>query len=439
MRRHCGVLPGARVLVACSGGSDSVALARLASATRKDLSLASVGLAHLDHGLRADSPADAELVARLGAALDLPTHVERREIQCHGGTGPEKAARRARYAFLGEVAREHSYDVVATAHTMDDQAETVILRILRGTGLTGLRGIPFRRPVSAGIDVVRPLLLLRRRWLRSQLESSGTPWHDDPTNVDGNVRARVRNEALPLLAEISGRDPVPLLSRLAHNARAEPESLAVAHRFVDVRDGGVELRTGYERLSAGALTRALGEVAGGFRDGHPLSRIEAARLMRRMTGEGAQEDVPGLTIVPGPFGARAVPAGHGRPPAEAVPLPVPGSARVPWADLVVTTHVDRELHRAPGDAEFVDGDALVGGLTVRIAAPGERFVPLGGDAPRRIRSLLARNGVPSVARAHYPVVADENGPVVLPGITLARRVRVTESTRERIAIGTRAR
>lgn len=200
-----------------------MALTHLVSRSAKRLAVVSVAMAHLDHALRPNSGEDAAFVTELGARLGLPVISERRPVRVRRGESPEAAARRVRYAFLVRAAKRCDATVVLTAHHMDDQAETVLLRILRGTGPAGLAAIPASRPIEtkSRIRLVRPLLPFRRERLREWLTRWKLPWREDPTNVSGNVRSRLRNFALPILAECSGRDPVPLLARLADHAALE--------------------------------------------------------------------------------------------------------------------------------------------------------------------------------------------------------------------------
>jgi tRNA(Ile)-lysidine synthase len=223
VRRTGLLLPGARVLVACSGGADSVALTLLVARSARRLRLAAVVVAHLDHGLRADSRADAAFVEALAKRLELPVVSERHAVRRARGESPEAAARRIRYAFLERAAKSVRADVVVTAHHMDDQAETVLLRMLRGTGPRGLAAIRPTRTLRRGsnIALVRPLLPFRRDRLREWLRRWSETWREDPTNESGNVRSRLRNRAMPVLEECCGRDPVPLLARLAENARTD--------------------------------------------------------------------------------------------------------------------------------------------------------------------------------------------------------------------------
>ena len=151
---------GSRVMAAVSGGPDSVALLHALLKIRAALRL-SLRIVHLDHGLRPDSAQDADFVRALGTRWRVPTTIERREVSttcAREGWSLEDGARRVRYQVLLETARRYSADFIATAHTADDQAETVLMRFIRGAGLMGLGGIPIKRPLAPGVWVVRPLL-----------------------------------------------------------------------------------------------------------------------------------------------------------------------------------------------------------------------------------------------------------------------------------------
>jgi tRNA(Ile)-lysidine synthase len=195
--RALGVADDAAIVLAVSGGPDSMALlhgaARLVSsgAVRWHLTVA-----HLDHGLRADSTDDATFVADAVAALDLPLAVRRTDVGAQAraeGRSIEEAGREARYRFLDEVASDGA--LIATAHTLDDAAETVLLNLVRGSGLAGAAGIPARRG-----RVIRPLLGARRATLRALLDGAGLEYRLDPSNEDpAFLRNRVRVELVPVL------------------------------------------------------------------------------------------------------------------------------------------------------------------------------------------------------------------------------------------------
>jgi tRNA(Ile)-lysidine synthase len=199
-----------------SGGADSLALLALATAAGCE-----VTAWHVDHGLRDDSDADGDVVAdvaaRYGAAV---RHVR---VDVDPGANLEDRARRARFAALPEG--------VHTGHTADDQAETVLLALLRGAGLDGLAGM------SAGVRVRHPILALRRTDTVALCAEEGLAPVSDPTNTDPTIkRNRIRHELLPLANDIAGRDVVPLLARTAALARADAELLTTVAAAVDPTD-----------------------------------------------------------------------------------------------------------------------------------------------------------------------------------------------------------
>jgi tRNA(Ile)-lysidine synthase len=217
------------LVVAVSGGADSVALLRAVRAGRTKTGLARpLIVAHFNHGLRGpESDADARFVEQLTDRLRKPGAAEPRFVGTREDVAAaarrdrdnlESTARRLRYAWLAEVAKEEGCPWVATGHTADDQAETVLQRLIRGTGPTGLRGIRARRALTPEVEVIRPLLGVRRAELRAYLAEIGQPFREDASNDDpGFSRNRIRQELLPLL-ETYNPAVTEALNRLAAQA-----------------------------------------------------------------------------------------------------------------------------------------------------------------------------------------------------------------------------
>lgn len=217
----------APVVVACSGGADSLGLLVLAAAA----GLEPVAV-HVDHCLRDDSGADAEIVA--AAARSLGVRWRTVTVAVEAGGNLEARARDIRYGALDEASREIGADAILVAHTADDQAETVLLNLLRGSGSAGLAGMARRRG-----QLVRPLLHVRRADLRALVERRGLTIAEDPTNADRRWRrAWIRHDVLPMLERGAARDLVPILVRQAEVLRAESELLD------RMGDDLVELATG---------------------------------------------------------------------------------------------------------------------------------------------------------------------------------------------------
>jgi tRNA(Ile)-lysidine synthase len=218
----------ASLVIAISGGPDSMALmhaaARLLEIGARNWRLM---VAHLDHGLRAESAEDATFVTDAADALGLRWELRRTDVPALAraeGRSLEDAGREARYRFLEEAATDGA--LIATAHTADDAAETVLLNLLRGSGLSGARGIPARRG-----RIVRPLLVQRRATLRSLLDAAGIAFLRDPSNEDpAYLRNRVRGELLPLLEELrpGAVDRIGQFARLAADDDALLDELAAA-------------------------------------------------------------------------------------------------------------------------------------------------------------------------------------------------------------------
>jgi tRNA(Ile)-lysidine synthase len=293
-----GIPADASIVLAVSGGPDSIALLRgAARLVETDARRWRLTVAHLDHALRPDSAGDAAFVADAAEALGLRFDSMRIDVTALArdeGRSLEDAAREARYRFLEDVAPAGA--LIATAHTADDAAETVVLNLLRGSGLAGVRGIPARRG-----RIVRPLLEARRDELREQLDAGGMAYRLDPSNDDpGFLRNRVRQEVLPLLESIrpgaAGR--IGRFSRLAADDEAVLDELARAELARRTVDGEIDwhdpplpaIGRRVLRLAAGEPApsaeriEALLEAAGGDRGGVTIElgggRVASVRMRR---------------------------------------------------------------------------------------------------------------------------------------------------------------
>ncbi len=261
---------GVRVLLACSGGPDSVALAalldRLARADGFELILA-----HVNHGTRPSADQDECVVLSVAARLGRPVRIAR----LPAGPADEASLRGARYAALAGLAAELGAAAVVTAHTAEDQTETVLLALFRGTGLRGLAGMPVRRPLAGGLELVRPLLRVTHAELATELRRSGLPYALDPTNASARYR---RNALRPPLAAL--RAEFPGLDR------------AVARCAAIVRDD----LAGSDRARARHALRARLRARDALRD-VTFARVEAALDARRRTGPMQQTLPPGIERV----------------------------------------------------------------------------------------------------------------------------------------------
>jgi tRNA(Ile)-lysidine synthase len=301
IRRHTLLPPGSRVLVGLSGGSDSVALTRLLLDLAAHGEFTVAGVAHLNHGLRASAARDESFCREFAQRLGLPLVVESAAVRDYAAAESlsiEDAARRLRYAFLERAATGMGADRIAVGHTQDDQAETFLLKLMRGAGLRGLGGIYPQRGA-----VIRPLLDVTHDELRAYLRSRAETWVEDETNDDlENPRNRIRHRVLPELdraAEGSTRGAISRAAALIRedgqwlDALGEERFLTLAHPT----EAGLELdvRTLAETpppLLRRVLLRAM-RAAGGTRE-IGLEHVEAVAALLN-AGQGGV-DVPGTRV-----------------------------------------------------------------------------------------------------------------------------------------------
>ncbi len=402
---------GAAVLVAASGGPDSTALLYLVAEARPDLR---VSAGHVRHGLR-DDAVDAQIAAGHAAALGC-AYLERRvTVDSQAPAGLEAAARDARYEALADMAAAVGASYVLVGHTSDDQAETVLLNIARGSGLPGLGGMREARALREGLTVVRPLLALERDVVRAICAERGLRVACDPTNADvTRRRARGRHETLPLLAQLTGHPEgtaglVRALNRLAAHAREDADAL---DRLADVEAARLVVAWGHARaVRIGALhglPRALGSrvvrrmLADVRTDGKGTQGLDAEsvyRVLALRSGE-ALHVTGGTWVTAGGGWLGAVPAG--RADLCERPLAVPGPTPIPELGAVVVVGAAAEGAPdplcPPGMRARACGTVpALAGLVVRSWRPGDRVAgsstgPLAG-VPRALRGLI-----PVVAR-----------------------------------------
>lgn len=448
--RRRGLCPeGARVVAAVSGGSDSVGLAHLLAELSAAGALQLVGVAHVNHRLRgADSDRDAEFCARVAADCRVPLDVETcevAELAARPGRSLEEAAREARYACLERARQRLGADVVAVGHTRDDQAETVLMRLVRGSGARGLGAILPRRG-----QVIRPLLDLRRADLAAYLERTGRTWVVDGTNQDrGRARNRLRHDVLPPLVAAEGDAVVDALARAADIARADEALLsdlttAAVERVV--RRAGPPLCLDAAALAAEPLAlrrrvvqRLLQDVAG---------RAPSFAAVESVVGllEGGRPgglDLPGGRVeLSAAAGVLLIRAGRGsdRPPgftAWQYRLPVPGEVAVREAGGTVRATLDTTAAARGADPRraVLDGAAVGPVLVVRAWRPGDRMRLPDGSGRKKVQDLFVDRKVPRAERHAVPLVTAADGRVIwVAGHAVAGGFRPTGATKSVVVL-----
>jgi tRNA(Ile)-lysidine synthase len=444
LARHGMIRAGETVLVAVSGGADSVvllhALHRLAPSCGIRLAVG-----HLDHGLRGEAgAADAAFVRELAGTLGLPAvvkHLPPGAVAARGRSLQE-AARAARYAFLAEAADETGAERIALAHTADDVAETVLMNLLRGSGPAGLRGIP---PVRSD-RVIRPLLAVRREQVEAFARAHRLRFRPDPSNDDPRfLRNRIRHRLLPFLEKEFNPRVVEGLARAA-------ALLAEDHAYLEVEAGRA---AGPFPLQAGPL-RALAS---------PIRRRVLLRALRNALPPGSRvrlEHVVGLEGLLDPGGERrairlpgTLEARHrddqlvltpaARDVGDLPPVPVvipvgplePPGGDVRWGAFRVTATLGGSGGEAVarggggGGARWtltLDADRLQPPLTVRAWRPGDAYRPGGAQGRRKLQDLFTDAKIPRDRRGRIPVLADAAGVLWVAGFRPDVRVAPTAAT-----------
>jgi tRNA(Ile)-lysidine synthase len=366
---------GALAVAAVSGGADSVGLL---------LALWELGLrpvvAHLDHGLRAESAGDAEFVRDLAGRLGLTCDIQRRDVEAYRRErrlSLEAAAREVRHAFLCDVAERHGAGAIFLAHTADDQVETFLLRLIRGAGVAGLSGM---RPKDG--PLCRPMLGIWRANVEAYLRQRGQTWREDASNRDRRfLRNRVRHELLPLLESMNpGIRKVLLREAEALNDRQREVEAEVLRRY---------------GLGSRQIAAALHGAPVTIRDGRQL-RLEP-------------------------------------PPPFDLPLPVPGELRIDGIGIISAEALGDSAGPLPEGQAVIDA-CRIERLRVRNWRRGDRFQPLGMKGTKKLQDFFVDEHVAREKRARVPLVVDGSTIVWVAGMRVDERYKVTPATTRTIRL-----
>jgi tRNA(Ile)-lysidine synthase len=444
IRLHALIEKGDSVLAAVSGGADSVALLlflRDELAGPLNLKLAA---AHFNHGLRGkDSDGDQAFVENLCRRLGIPVFTEKAPVKKAKGQSPEEAAREARYAFLARAAEAHGFKRIATAHHQDDQAETLLMRMITGTGLSGLSGI---RPKNGRL--IRPFLTVPRKELRRYLEKRGQRFRWDKSNRNARfLRNKIRLRLMPPLERNFGSHVPETLSRLALQASADMDiSAENARRLLAplIRDRAPgRLVLDLERLSAYPryLIKVLLETSFGML-GRPatLSSAHLTSLAKEVLEgrHGGAVHLPKGFCAENSYGNLLIRTR--RPPESEGPadFSFPKNPGVyPWdaKGLIVTVEtVDKKAGPAfPGDREpvaWLDHGALSKVLILRKRREGDRFRPLGSPGAMKLKDFLINRKVPRDQRDSLHLLCSGKEIAWVVGHRISERFKVHTKTRK---------
>lgn len=473
---------GARVAVAVSGGADSVALFRIVKSIHEELGI-TCSVAHFDHLLRgAESAEDSQFVAKLAAANGVDFFIERADVaaQAHRQKwNLEDAARRLRYGFFHRLVEQGHATHVAVAHTADDQAETLLAHLIRGTGPRGLAGIyPEAGPI------IRPLLGVRRQELREYLAALGQTWREDSTNADSTrLRSRIRLQLVPQLRDEFSSRIVEHLCALAQLSREEGvfwDALVERCRHALVQPGAgnsLTIRVADLLSPLAALVRQPGLQSPGHTDGPAEGLALTERLTRRIY-EQVKGDCQGLTLthiqqvirlaststsgrsvlLPGGIriqrnfetlvfsrdrtaSTRQSEGRHGRGAAYQYPisLEVRKTVRISVREIGICLHLKtvdwgKTRSETTGETQVLDVDLIQAPLILRNWLPGDAYTPCGRSRPRKLNRMLLAAHVPNADRKSWPVLVSAGQLIWARGLPPARDFCAGEQTRIALVI-----
>ena len=408
---------GTRVLCAVSGGADSLCLLHLLKSREAELGI-KVFAAHYEHGLRGEESlrdcAFVESWCRENGILCVSEHGDVKAFAREKGMGLEEAARELRYAFLQKTAAELGCTRIATAHNADDNAETLIFNLCRGSGAAGLRGIP---PVRG--NIIRPLLHCTRAEIEDYLRENQVPHVEDSSNAgDEYSRNRIRHRVTPVLREINPAFSLAAL-RTAELMRRDEDCLsAMAEEFIQENFDGESLPL--------AKLRALHPAVAGrvFRRLCPetLSLEQVDGLIKLAEGnELAFADLPGIRLR---FEQGRLFFGQGEKTLLPERVIVPGTVtHIPEARLKIRASIENfsEEINSKFKTYLFKCESICGNITCASRKPGDKISPVGRNCTKSLKGLFLEAGMTQRERDLTPVIRDEKGVIAVCGLAVDRR------------------
>ncbi|MGA2986633.1 MAG: tRNA lysidine(34) synthetase TilS [Terriglobia bacterium] len=449
MRRKEFFHAGQRVGVAVSGGPDSVLLLHFMHTLAREAGL-TLAAVHFNHRLRGtESDGDEASVRELAGSLQMEYLRSEADV---GGAARERrgnleaVARELRYRFFFSLIDQGRLDCVATAHTANDQAETVLMRLLRGTGTRGLGGI---YPVLEG-KVVRPFLGLTRAEVMQEIAARRLPYRVDSSNLDTRLRRnKIRRELLPLLAKEYNPEIIPLLNQLADRARDDEASLerwardrAHPWRRREGREERIPIRALLEFPPALArrVLRQMVQMVRGSSPGLAHSHIESLRRFAAEAQSGKILNLPGGVVARKEFSWLVVGPTAGEPGGREFSYPVTFPGELPVREVGCTFRFKILNHDDPGKAynhmrfEGLDPQELGGELVLRNWRAGDSFCPIGSQRVRKLKELFRERKIPEIRRKGWPVLLCAGRIVWVRGFPPARDVAATDQTQRMLIV-----
>ena len=441
LSRHRMISEGDSVIVAVSGGPDSVCLLHILHELKNELHIHLV-VAHFDHGLRpAEDESETAFVLGLAESLNLPFETAKGHLLAKRARGSkEEVARTARYSFLEKVRKKHKARKIALGHNLNDQAETIVMRLLRGSGPSGLTGIP---PCRDG-SIFRPLIEIERTEIENYLKAKKLASVTDSSNLKTDtLRNKIRLELMPLLEQHQPQ-LVHLLGQTAEILRDEDdylERIAEAWLKKEVTrnpDNTFQLSTAsFLALPVALRRRVIRNVIGkAKKDLRRISwdHIEAIQRLAQSEKPQASLNLPGRLTVKRTYDHLVFSASTKRKPLPFhYTLDGPGTYDIEeiGRSISVEETKNRKGLRFRGSARtaFLDAGKLRFPLTLRTFKPGDRFIPFGMEGHKKLKDFFVDLKVPMEQRHSTPILCCDDTPVWVCGFRIDDRFKVTPDTK----------
>lgn len=442
--------PDDHALVGLSGGADSVALLMLLIELRgRNMPSLRISCAHLNHMLRgAEADADEIFCRSLCDELGIELTSESRDIPRlarENNIGFEEAARNARYDFYRRTAERTGATKIAIGHHADDNAETVLMRVIRGADVRGLAGIPPTRQLDKGLIVIRPLLKLTAKELREYLAGRKINWREDSSNVQTHyARNRLRHRVIPTLEQSFHPEIKKMLNLLADCARVLHQCAADRARalldsapieisrseIVIPNEWFASIPAALRPEVARFLLADIGAPLGGFTREH----FKAISRLPDNVGGAKKLELPGVDMESSQ-GMTRIALRAGEPEIQPLELHAPGRVNIFSGELLIEIvdkselDLDEFIRWKSKCEEAMDFDKLSPPLKVRGWKSGDRYRPLGAPGSRKLHDIFIDAGVPTFERNRLPILTDQKGIAWVAGLRPADRVKITPETR----------
>jgi len=439
--------PGETIIVSVSGGPDSMALLYALSELKRIFSLSLI-VAHVNHGLRGkESERDARFVAQEARRLGFPFVVEKVSLKKASGESLQELARKVRYEVLNRIALKYRASRIATGHTADDQAETVLMRFLRGSGRKGLGGIP---PVRDR-KFIRPLIEITREEIMEYLGEKKVRWILDSSNLKTvYLRNKLRKELIPALKRFNP-NIISHLASISSDYRDDDSflntlAMKLWKKVADVSRNGITMNIPLllstpPSIQKRLIMRSIKEILGstrGYSHSHYEMILEAARsrspnleliLPRDLR---AERQYTKLLLGKGVARGKSL----RRAPTFQIPLRIPGITRIEGLGIKVRARIIREgiglsrLRKTPLEQAYFDQKDIILPLVLRGFRPGDRFQPFGLKGEKKVKDLFIEKKIPRSLRANVPILDSRGGILWVLGLRQAEKGRVRKGTRK---------